>query len=171
MALHTGRLPNKPEPKQESAHCRFCTKVVLLGPPSRRKHQQGDTAGDVCCFRCLHKIGCVLCGRELQGRHLDKHQNGTKCPEESIEHVLIKAGWERTGTLSRSLKSRGFSVRYVPRWVALPELIETPVSHHRERWKYPALPAVEPPEWPETDLREAVERLERLAVLRALKGR
>src|SRR3989344_4658575 len=101
MALHTGRLPNKPEPKQESAHCRFCTKVVLLGPPSRRKHQQG-----------------------------------TKCPEESIEHVLIKAGWERTGTLSRSLKSRGFSVRYVPRWVALPELIETPVSHHRERWKY-----------------------------------
>jgi hypothetical protein len=174
MALeHADSVPSKPRPKQEFAHCRFCTKILQLNPerlPKPRRIHQGNIAEDVCCFRCLHKISCVLCGRELIGRHLDRHQDGTKCPEEAVEHVLLKAGWQRPGTLSKSLKSRGFSVRYVPRWVGLPGLIETPVSHHSELWKHPASLVPEPPPWPEAELREAVERLERLAALQVLKG-
>lgn len=180
MALeHEESVPSNPKPVQELAHCRFCTKALMLDPkaipkPNRpnRNYERGESVADVCCFRCLHKISCVLCGRVLHGRHLDKHQNGTKCPEEAIEHLLFKAGWERTGTLSRSLASRGFKVRYVPRWVAIPRLIETPVSHHCELWKHKALLArtPEPPAWPEAELREAVGRLERLAIMRSLLG-
>lgn len=124
------------------------------------------------CVYCARAVSCVSCGAVLQShKKLTRHRLGRACVEESIEHVLELAGWRRCGTLSRSLRQRGFAVRYVPRWINEGHApLETPVTHHSKLWKTPDAEVPPPPPWPTAAFEAAKERLVAHSMLLTLGG-
>lgn len=159
MTLHRDRVALAPDRAQEMdrwEHCLGCNRLLRI---------------QELCAACKTKAGCVRCGSDRLARNLAVHQDGIRCTERAVEHILLVHGWHRTGTLSRSLKKRGFVVSYVPRWIVPGgEPLVTPVSHHPEFWKRPDLEVPEPPPWPTEAVNRAIERLQALAVMLTLKG-
>lgn len=109
------------------------------------------------CVYCERAFSCTQCGRLLRrARSLPRHQSGRDCAERGVEHVLWVAGWVRCGTLSRTLRKRGFEVRYAPRWIAEGHApMETPVTHHPKLWKQPDADVPPPPPWPTAAFEDA----------------
>lgn len=116
-------------------------------------------------MRC-GKVGTV---RMLTGA---RHCAGLACVQDSVEHALLVSGWHRARTLSRSLKCRGYDVRYVPRWyypTAADNVLRAPFAYHAQLWKQ--LDAEVPPSPPFTQrVEEAIDALKRRAALETLKG-
>jgi hypothetical protein len=163
MTLHPDIVVVTPELEQEFVRCFACDKARWKKPP-------GMKVEFALCGFCKGRVSCARCGNTRLARNLAKHQAGIACTERAVEHVLRIHGWHRTDTLSRSLRKRGFMVRYVPRWVVVgQDLLSTPVSHHPELWRQPKAPVPEPPPWPEeADL--AIESLRALAAMVTLRG-
>lgn len=162
---HGDRLEQGQRPEQERLH-----QCVLCG----RKYVGAGFLEDGLCKRCQRAKSCARCGQRLKKANLEAHQSSTKCIEQSIEHMLWVRGWHRCGTLSTSLKVRGFVVHYVPRWIGDGgHALLTPVSHHPERWKKQPedLGPPRPPRWPAEEYDAALERFDAHRILLALRGR
>lgn len=142
--------------------CEICSRL-------RRDKQMRSS---VHCVYCARAVSCVSCGSVLKSQQkLSRHRAGRVCAEESVEHVLEMAGWRRCGTLSRSLRKRGFTVRYVPRWIVAGNApLETPVAHHPKLWKEPTAEVPPPPPWPTAAFEAATERLVAHSMLLTLGG-